>query len=332
MAVKASVAITISSYRDTQSVTRYYKLQASTASAPSKPTANPPSGWTTTEPSYSEGSTNTLYFCDLTVFSNGEWEYSAVSKSSSYEAAKAAYNKAVNANNTANTANEKITNQLNYFWSDDEGVHIAADPSGAGNNVLIDASNIYIRHGTTVLAKFNNDEIDLGIQSANTIIDFCNGSLKLNGFIDEGDIKGASMTVPGDFSLTTSGWATINSSSGITIDAPTVEIPALNPTAVTVTKVAGDTYLTMNAYNIKKMYKLVSGYVYLTTNAAISAGNNLLQFPEGSRPASTQYLPLFNISEGKLTYATIDSNGYFKNGGALTSGKVYIANPNYFTA
>lgn len=74
---------------------RYYLLQASTLSAPSKPTQNPPSGsWNETEPSYTSGSTNTLYFVDLTVFSDGTWAYSSVSKSSAYEAAKEAYNKA----------------------------------------------------------------------------------------------------------------------------------------------------------------------------------------------------------------------------------------------
>lgn len=110
MAIKASCTVTLSCYRDTQSVTRYYKLQSSTASAPSKPTTKPPSGWSDSEPSYTSGSTNTLYFCDLTVFSDGTWAYSTVSKSSSYEAAKEAYNKAITAGNTANSANNKIDN------------------------------------------------------------------------------------------------------------------------------------------------------------------------------------------------------------------------------
>ena len=64
MAVKASVTITISKYRDTSSITRYYKLQASTASKPAKPTTLTPSGWTDTEPTYTSGSTNTLYFVE----------------------------------------------------------------------------------------------------------------------------------------------------------------------------------------------------------------------------------------------------------------------------
>ena len=94
MAVKASAIITLSHLVDIVSTTRYYKLQSSTAAAPSKPTTNPPSGWSKTEPTYTAGSTNTLYFVDCTVFSNATFAYSDVSKSSSYEAAKEAYNKA----------------------------------------------------------------------------------------------------------------------------------------------------------------------------------------------------------------------------------------------
>ena len=107
--VKAKAEITISRIIDIDKVTRYYLLQSSTATAPSKPTSNPPDGnWKTTEPSYTSGSTNTLYFVDLTVMTNGSFSYSAVSKSSSYEAAKEAWNKANNAQNTADSANGKI--------------------------------------------------------------------------------------------------------------------------------------------------------------------------------------------------------------------------------
>jgi len=102
MAIKASATITLSSIRDLQSCTRYYLLQSSTLSPPAKPTAKPPGGnWVTAEPSYTAGSTNSLYFCDLNVFSDGDYAYSDVSLSSSYEAAKAAYNKAQTAEGTA---------------------------------------------------------------------------------------------------------------------------------------------------------------------------------------------------------------------------------------
>mgnify|MGYP007008491463 CR=1 FL=1 len=92
---RAKAEITITHLVDISSVTRYYLLQSSTVAAPSKPTIHPPpSTWTLTEPSYTSGSTSTLYFVDCTVFTNATFRYSAVSKSSAYEAAKAAYNKA----------------------------------------------------------------------------------------------------------------------------------------------------------------------------------------------------------------------------------------------
>lgn len=101
--VKAKAEITIFNIKDVKSVTRYYLLQSSTATAPPKPTTiNPGSNWKTTEPSYTDGSTNTLYFVDLTIMSDGKtFSYSDVSKSSSYEAAKEAWNKANNAQKTA---------------------------------------------------------------------------------------------------------------------------------------------------------------------------------------------------------------------------------------
>lgn len=88
---------------DVTATCRYYLLQASNLDAPDQPTLNPPGGsWSETEPSYTSGSTNTLYFVDLTIFSDGTWSYSAASKSSAYEAAKEAYNKAQQATDTLN--------------------------------------------------------------------------------------------------------------------------------------------------------------------------------------------------------------------------------------
>ena len=102
MAVKGSATVTLTQYRDTQSVTRYYKLRPAGSSAPLKPETKPPSSdWTDSEPDCDIS--KELYFCDLTIFSNGQWEYSKVSKSSSYEAAKEAYNR-------ANAAKDSIDN------------------------------------------------------------------------------------------------------------------------------------------------------------------------------------------------------------------------------
>lgn len=97
MAIKASAEITLTHLIDIQATYRYYLLQSSTLAAPSKPTTNPPpSSWNDAEPTYTSGSTNSLYYVDLTVFTNGDFQYSNVSLSTAYEAAKEAYNKAQN--------------------------------------------------------------------------------------------------------------------------------------------------------------------------------------------------------------------------------------------
>lgn len=126
MAIKARASITLSFMVDVKATYRYYKLQASTALAPTAPTAYPPSNWTDTEPSYTSGSTNTLYFVDLTVFTNDTWLYSAVSKSSSYEAAKEAYNKAVAAKSAADAA---IKTSETLYYASKSGTSYPSKPT-----------------------------------------------------------------------------------------------------------------------------------------------------------------------------------------------------------
>lgn len=139
MAIKAKAEITISKIIDIDKVVRYYLLQSSTLAAPSKPAdgAAISSKWSKTEPSYTSGSTSTLYFVDQTVMSNGALKYSEVSKSSSYEAAKEAWNKANAAQSTANSANNKIdglrvggrnliqhSEFTNTYWKASNGIEI----------------------------------------------------------------------------------------------------------------------------------------------------------------------------------------------------------------
>ena len=114
--IKAKFQITLSQIIDVEAIYRYYMLKSSTSSAPSKPTTYPPSSdWDDSEPSYTSGSTNTLYVVDCNVFSDGTFMYTNVCKSTAYEAAKEAYNKATNAQNTANTANAYVTNAKNNY-------------------------------------------------------------------------------------------------------------------------------------------------------------------------------------------------------------------------
>lgn len=154
MAVKCRVEVTLYKVIDIDKVTRYYLLQSSTSSAPSKPTANPPGGnWKTTEPSYTSGSTNTLYFVDQTIMSDGSFKYSEVSKSSSYEAAKEAYNKAVAATNTVNNV-QAAMNALNI----------------GGRNLLIDSSfnNDYQSYIDDAYQINNNHTLKLYVNNTDT--------------------------------------------------------------------------------------------------------------------------------------------------------------------
>ena len=116
MEVKARAQITIQFIVDVKATYRYYMLRSSTLGVPSKPTtfspSSPPSGWDDTEPSYTEESTNSLYFVDCTVFSDDTFKYSEVSLSSSYEAAKKAYNKAKSAIEIADGITMSVSNGI----------------------------------------------------------------------------------------------------------------------------------------------------------------------------------------------------------------------------
>ena len=119
MAVKASGQITLTSVVDVYATYRYYLLQSSTAVPPAKPTVFPPaSPWDDTEPTYTEGSTNSLYTVECTLFSDDSFLYSLVSLSSSYEAAKVAYNKAINALLHTVVQSATAPSVTTYMWLD----------------------------------------------------------------------------------------------------------------------------------------------------------------------------------------------------------------------
>lgn len=147
MAVKAAGSVTVASITDVASTTRWYLLQSSTLTAPAAPTASPPGGsWSATEPTYTEGSTNSLYTCDQTIFSDGTWAYSSVSLSSSYEAAKAAYNKAA-------AAAEAAAATDNHFWAYADGAHISStgDHDLSGLNLLLTSAKLAFRNALSEL-------------------------------------------------------------------------------------------------------------------------------------------------------------------------------------
>lgn len=178
MAVKAKGQISLSTIIDVKATYRYYLLQTSTLAKPSKPTSYPPdSKWTDNEPSYTEGSTNSLYLVDCTVFCDDTFAYSTVSLSSAYEAAKAAYNKAVNAAKTA----------TNYIKSTTSGLIVGnVSASTLGNNILIDTDSVDIRNGETVLAHYGEKLIELGKNATDATISLVNDKGRIEYDSDDG--------------------------------------------------------------------------------------------------------------------------------------------------
>lgn len=166
MAVKAKGQITLSSVVDVSATYRYYLLQSSTLTKPTKPTTYPPSSsWDDTEPTYTAGSTNSLYTVDCTVFSDGTFAYSAVSLSSSYEAAKAAYNKANAAQNSVTSLTTRVTNAETAITNTNTQLAAKAsktEVTQAINNVTIGGRNFLLN---------SKDEQTSGAQFLRTTFD-----------------------------------------------------------------------------------------------------------------------------------------------------------------
>lgn len=214
MAVKAKAEITISKIIDIDKVVRYYLLQSSTLAAPSKPAdgAAISSKWSKTEPSYTSGSTSTLYFVDQTVMSNGALKYSEVSKSSSYEAAKEAWNKANSAQNSAASANNKIdglkvggrniaekTNQgvTGWLWSMKTGGYSMTEIVENGVRTCKIVRNNVVQSGWSVIQYGNIGRAKWKPNTVYTITMYVKGSVSthINPYFREPDGTDALGTV-----------------------------------------------------------------------------------------------------------------------------------------
>lgn len=81
------------------------------------------------------------------------------------------------AQTTANAASQAVAAVSNYFFHDNDGAHVtsAAGDATTGNNVLIDANSFDIRDGTSVLASFAANLVELGKNGNTSVIDFING-------------------------------------------------------------------------------------------------------------------------------------------------------------
>ena len=164
MATIARDQVTIAKVIDISDSKPYYILVSNTDQPPAKPNTYPPTGWSTTEPSFD--SSKKAYMTWYTEYSNGTYDYSDVSTVSSYDAAIEAWNKADNAQSSANQA---LARSPVYY----------ATCSTAAATVIKDATitpaitGFTLQAGTVVYVKFSYENsgavgsIKLRVNSSN---------------------------------------------------------------------------------------------------------------------------------------------------------------------
>ena len=255
MAVIGSATVTLTQYRDIQSVTRYYKLQIVGSSAPLKPDTKPPSSdWTDSEPACDIS--KELYFCDLTIFSNGEWEYSAVSKSTSYEAAKQAYNKAHNANSTAQSAQNTASQAQTKAEQAQTKAEQALKASSVTTETLkTESARIdTLETGKANIADLNAEKARIDTLEADKAdIDLANVN---NAWITNGVIKDASIANEKVISVSA------NKLTAGTIDASKITVTNLNADNITVGTING-ARIGNNSIDLNKLSQEVPTKEYL---------------------------------------------------------------------
>ena len=196
--------ITLKVIKDVESTTYFYLLLPSTAPVPTKPTTNPPpiftttgyDGWSETEPSYSSGDTSSLYTTVRTIYSDGSFEYTTPSLSSSYEAAKEAYNRAQSAFNLAGETNQHFWYITSPIDSDiPAGAYVTAIPSNtfeqtkSGGNVVIQSTGLTIRDGTIQLASLTGNALNFYNPQVQTGQNSLVLSIGANGTLQSGNYQ-----------------------------------------------------------------------------------------------------------------------------------------------
>lgn len=184
-----------------ENTTRYYIL---TASSPEKPSVNPPpSPWSGTEPSYTAGSTENLYFADCTEFSDGTFSYSNVSLSSSYAAAKAAYEEA----STARSEITQLADKISLSVKTENGIAsivIGTDGSGKAGTIDLTGMVTFSNLETSGQTVINADNITTGKITAVDIegVNITGSKISSTGDLGTLNIEGSLIeSVSGDISL-----------------------------------------------------------------------------------------------------------------------------------
>lgn len=184
-----------------ENTTRYYMLALS---SPAKPTVNPPpSQWGTTEPTYTPGNKENLYFTDCTGFSDGTFAYSDISLSSSYAAAKAAYEEA----STARSEIVQLADKISLSVETKNGkasIVIGTDGTGKAGEIDLTGMVTFSNLETSGQTVINADNITTGKITAVDIegVNITGSKISSTGDLGTLNIEGSLIeSVSGDISL-----------------------------------------------------------------------------------------------------------------------------------
>ena len=309
-----TAAVTLTHIVDIKAVYRFYKLQASTAAIPAKPTGIdtlPPAGWTDSEPAYRTDGTYTLYTVDLTVFSDDTFKYSDVMTDSSYEAAKAAWNKAFYAEQAAWEAG--VANDIII------GTQTAATASWKGNATFSE-----LRDGMSILywlpmTSASNATLNLtladGTQTGAVAV-YYSGTTRVGTHYAAGSVIRLTYrhetTIGTGTTKYTGWWCDANYDSGNTYDRIRLNNGVIAETACTAGKIivyCGSGYRNFAAGQAVRLDMPIL-YCGTSIKAAASGNNNYLSFPS---VRTTTTLPDFDGTAQQAIYIKGSMDGQVFN-------------------
>lgn len=226
--------------------------------------------------------------------------------------------KAVNgANETANSASTAASNAAktatNYLAFDaTNGLCVGNQTAGTlGRNILIGNSNIDIRNGTTILARFAAKLIELGRNAADAIIRLCNGKGRIRYDSASQKIamygeKGAMLSVGNADDSALTNYIAVSESGDAMFAVNKCFMDTLcNSNTYTQTLRANrGIYAFRNQFGVVTVYSNGT-YSFPAGNQWDSAGLGTL--PEGWRPVA-KIMQSFQLGGG-LAYIEVDTNG-----------------------
>lgn len=210
-------------------------------------------------------------------------------------------------NGVESTANNavKTTNYLNFSQN---GLVIGDHTTGTlGRNVLINSDSVDIRNGDTVLARYGDDEIHLGMDNPNSAIYLCNDVGVITAEID--DASGIYENLKID---SPNGYVNVHSSKSIRLDS---EYNGTNNTYYS-SSVYVEAYNSLNGTD--NCVSLTASKLNTSSFAIDTSSINIL--------ADSIYLLSSSGGSGKLV--SINMDGY--NGYIQASSEIISTNPNGF--